>query len=459
MLRRLTTAAACTALLAAIPAIAAAANPSDTSSEAGANAQLSQAIAPDATGQPGTGAQATNQPGTAAQANSSGTQLAAVPYDGRGLDTKNRASVIEGFQSTFGRLGGIVPRVTGQDLDRCITGAPNPDDIRAYVAIWNYQRSLAGLSMLQPVTSGPYIQAAHEAAMIMSANNKLSHYPERDGFRCITDAGKAGAGASNIALGYGTLGSMASGFANDSGVKNDPVGHRRWLLNPPLTQGAVGFSDYGRTTAQIVLDIGTANSPRTLFQGETTVPEFVAWPSPGYFPAPLFPTTEADKWSFSAYSAGFATPDLSNATATITGPDGRTIPITKTLNPSSNTLVFHTAPHREWTMLDGPDMRLHVRIDGVRNAACSSYEYDVILVDPYPITTEVNQYWIEKAADPAREPVLIDACQITNTCQYFLTDGWTGDATSSYTFGDARAPLYVGDWDGDGSDTPGVRRP
>src|SRR3954447_24383799 len=42
--------------------------------------------------------------------------------------------------------------------------------------------------------------------------------------------------------------------------------------------------------------------------------------------------------------------------------------------------------------------------------------------------------------------------------QYFLNDSFTGSANITFTYGDAGDDVYFGDWDGNGSDTPMIRR-
>ena len=42
--------------------------------------------------------------------------------------------------------------------------------------------------------------------------------------------------------------------------------------------------------------------------------------------------------------------------------------------------------------------------------------------------------------------------------QYFLNDGFTGVANTVFTYGEANDQVYVGDWDGNGTDTLAVRR-
>ena len=212
------------------------------------------------------------------------------------VDPFDRAAVVEGFSATFDRFYGATRQTTAADLDICLPGRAADLDIQRYVAMWNFQRNLAGLDNLEPVLDGRVADGVHEAAMVMAANNALSHVPRADGFRCVTDSADAAAQRSNLGLGFERtpLGASVLSFTDDAGQSNDVVGHRIGLLNPYLTRGAVGLAREGSSAVQMYSLSDSAWDEALQAAGGTT-PEFITWPSAGYFPAPLFPATEKEK--------------------------------------------------------------------------------------------------------------------------------------------------------------------
>ncbi|MCR4647757.1 MAG: CAP domain-containing protein, partial [Lachnospiraceae bacterium] len=88
-----------------------------------------------------------------------------------------------------------------------------------------------------------YNELAQAASLVNAVNGTLSHYPSQpsDMSNDLYDAGYKGAGKSNIAAGMSSIGySLDHGWMSDSDSGNiDRVGHRRWVINPKMSQ--VGF--------------------------------------------------------------------------------------------------------------------------------------------------------------------------------------------------------------------------
>ena len=108
-------------------------------------------------------------------------------------------------------------------------------------------------------------------------------------------------------------------YVDDSGASNAPVGHRRWLLFPPLA--LVGTGDTGSSAWRSSSDGTKGNNvmiscPRCHVDGRVS-PAFVAWPPPGYLPNQLFPSSR--RWSIAISNATFdgATVTVDGAPATI----------------------------------------------------------------------------------------------------------------------------------------------
>lgn len=193
------------------------------------------------------------------------------------------------------------PRTWDGDPGKCVSGAPqaqpavavgtySPQGQAATLQAVNYFREMAGL---QPVTEyAPGSGLAGQAALIMKANNTLTHQPTAD-MKCYSAAGLTGASTSNLSLGRPSGAHAVSlGFVDDPGANNALVGHRRWVLYPPLSGVGIGSTD--RTTSLVVFGSG-AVSANARPNGAT------AWPSAGYVPWEVMPISA--RWSYAPAGA------------------------------------------------------------------------------------------------------------------------------------------------------------
>lgn len=156
-----------------------------------------------------------------------------------------------------------------------------------------YYRKAVGLN--NEIDENPTKSAkAQQAALMMNANNNLSHSPPNS-WKCFTEDGKDGAGNSLLTMARNA--EAMDSYIRDQGSDNGPVGHRRWLLWPKLQEIGIGNTD--RSNAIWVL--GNAGSV------PADNPEFIAWPPKGYVPDNLvFP-----RWSFSIADADFNATEVS----------------------------------------------------------------------------------------------------------------------------------------------------
>ena len=119
--------------------------------------------------------------------------------------------------------------------------------------------------------SDNYTQLAQTASLVNAANDDLSHYPDKPNGMSdeLYNKGKTGSGSCNLAMGYGSLGSaIVNGWMEDAdGFNIDRVGHRRWILNPPMKY--TGFGEVGSYSAMYAFDC----SRSAAFKGD-----YVAWP-------------------------------------------------------------------------------------------------------------------------------------------------------------------------------------
>jgi hypothetical protein len=139
------------------------------------------------------------------------------------------------------------------------------------------------------------------AALMFSANDRISHTPKTTDVPAWTDfttGGATAAGHSNIAVGYYGPGAI-DGYMVDNGDAahpndNNEVGHRRWLLYTIATQMGTGDIPFN----------GTPNAANAVWFDGTTGTEpatFIPWPNAGYCPFSLTPA----RWSVSVPHGDF----------------------------------------------------------------------------------------------------------------------------------------------------------
>ncbi|MBK8506398.1 MAG: CAP domain-containing protein [Saprospiraceae bacterium] len=151
----------------------------------------------------------------------------------------------------------------------------------------NYYRRLAGLP--SSINFDNSLTAmCQQAALMMHSNNELSHEPPTT-WSCFSTDGMTAAGTSNLALVAHSSDAIAL-YMIDPGSNNGAVGHRRWILYSRA-------KDFG---------MGSTNRANALYVIHNRIPppenmSFIAYPSKGFFPAPLLP----DRWSISVPGGNF----------------------------------------------------------------------------------------------------------------------------------------------------------
>ena len=262
----------------------------------------------------------------------------------------------------------------------------------------NYYRAMAGVPA-DIVLLDEWNRVAQLTAHIMGGNNNVSHFPDLVRLQnYLTGDGIQGAQDSNLAIGSYGPGSV-NGYMQDKGAGNTSVGHRRWLLYPPMKE--MGTGDTPSTSVPAEAQANIFGNPETvrranaihIFSGVNFGPHpatdfaYVAFPQEGYIPY----HNVHPRWSFSIKDANFK-----DASVTMTR-DGSPINVAlEVLDPDpdnplagslgDNTLVWvyddldanesHTHPKP-----DG-DIEYQVTIDGIQNADQSSYTYLVTVFDP-----------------------------------------------------------------------------
>lgn len=241
------------------------------------------------------------------------------------IDTSSKVSVATAYLNNLVPAEKVPIGWTGS-VAGCKTGSTSAAQRYATKTAINFFRGMGGL---KGVTLDSALSAkSQQAALMMQANNTLSHSPPSS-WTCYTDAGKEAAGSSNLSLGVSGAKAI-SGYMVDPGSGNNVAGHRRWIMYPPLTKMGSGST-------------ASANS-LWVFGGGWTMPSgtptFVSWPTSGYFPAGLEP---AGRWSLSATDS---TIDFAAAKITVKNPSGTSLSVSKqpvANGYGNNTVVFEVS--------------------------------------------------------------------------------------------------------------------
>ena len=152
----------------------------------------------------------------------------------------------------------------------------------------NQMRYIAGLNAnLKLLPEREEMEAS--AALVLKLFGGLSHYPTRPAalagsqYDSLYSLGYSGAGRSNIAMGYTVTAAIPAYMADNDSENIQEVGHRRWILNPPMGRTVAGAN--GRFSAMYAHD-----------QSGTGAQTRVAWPAQ-QMPVQYF--SAQDPWSVS----------------------------------------------------------------------------------------------------------------------------------------------------------------
>ncbi|MFT3768069.1 MAG: CAP domain-containing protein [Minicystis sp.] len=164
----------------------------------------------------------------------------------------------------------------------------------------NMFRWMAGLG---PTSADPALNAEAQKCANLEAwwpwTGGSPHQPPSTS-KCYTPEGGATAGKSNIAWGSGNPAQAIDQFMQDSGNETT-LGHRRWILNPPLDPVGIGYwqtgGKYGNAECLEVFGAsGTGPSPA-----------WVSMPTPGFVPI----TVASWTWSFHGSVGGIPSAQIS----------------------------------------------------------------------------------------------------------------------------------------------------
>ena len=174
---------------------------------------------------------------------------------------------------------------------------------------------------------------------------------------------------SNLAAGSTSLADAVNLWIMDPTVQS--LGHRRWVLYPPLQSTGLGaaFGVGYPAYAMWVIGVSGARPPS---------PEWIAWPPAGFVPYQVTPTASNTSWSFSYPQA-----DFSAATVTMTKNGA---PIGVTLQPASGNYGDNTIGWKPSGLPTSPpttDVRFRVTLSNVRiGGSPRTFVYETIVIDP-----------------------------------------------------------------------------
>lgn len=242
------------------------------------------------------------------------------------LDRGSRQEVQAAYRQLWRPADETTPEWIGGDVDTCKAGELSGNTTNKQLSSINFARLLAGLNPLALDTST--VEQAQAAAIIMTAQNAVSHYPP-ESWPCWTQVGHDAAAMSNLyqgVRGESNADKMES-YLDDWGHTNHGAGHRRWFLYPNLTAIGIG----GTATANVCYLFGQR------FNEAAPNPAWVSWPTAGWFPNRLDPR---GRWSL---SSGADDADFSQAQVRVTFGDRRVRGITLRTpesSPGKPTLVW-----------------------------------------------------------------------------------------------------------------------
>lgn len=296
------------------------------------------------------------------------------------LDVSQREAVRLFYKTVFASSANLASGWTGS-TGSCAAGETAADYKAATLRRINWFRAMAGVPASVQLDA-TFNAKAQQAALMMAANNQLSHSPPPS-WACYSATGAEAAAKSNLALGRAGPDSIAEGYMRDSGANNAAVGHRRWLLYPQTQFMGVGDADGSvKANALWVFD-ANISAPRPAVRDE-----FVAWPPAGYLPhATLYP-----RWSFSYPQA-----DFSAASVAMTQ-DGvamatRLEPQSNSNGAGENTLVWFPGNYTDgmsWARPSG-DTVYRVTVGNVMvGGVPRSFTYTVVVFDADVATTAIT---------------------------------------------------------------------
>lgn len=243
------------------------------------------------------------------------------------------------------------------DAATCSAGDMTPAARDNALRLMNLYRSLAGLG---PVTmSAEGNRLAQACALLMRANNTITHAPPSS-FKCYTAEAAKTAGGSSLSSGPAV--SSVDGYMIDPGNPTT-IGHRRWILSSWLTEVGFGSADRFSCQYQPVKSMGAKGAKA-----------WVAWPPEGEVPLQAFGSRYGGQLDQTGWTVQSDSINLRGAQVSVKS-GGSDLPVTVTQLGSGygSTYAIRFAANG-WTTKVGS---YHVEVSGVP----TPISYDVKVVD------------------------------------------------------------------------------
>jgi uncharacterized protein YkwD len=238
-----------------------------------------------------------------------------------------------------------------------------------------YFRKAAGLSNTGIVMTPALSAKSQQNALMIKANNALSHTPPNT-WKCYTADGAEAAQKGNIALGVSDVNNIGL-WMQDEGSGNEKVGHRRWILYSRATQFGFGCTNSSGSLWVINSGAGSTALP-------TKTPAYIAWPPKGFVPRDVvYP-----RWSLSIPAPSYPYQvDFTNATVKMADANGKNVPLTiEYANPiessymGDNTLTWRPSGIN---LTLNTDQNFTVTVSNVMvGGTAKKYEYTVTIFKP-----------------------------------------------------------------------------
>jgi hypothetical protein len=344
---------------------------------------------------------------------------------------------VPGNSASMGWTGAVPPT--------CTPGAVSAAYRQATLDRVNFFRRVSGLPEIAFfATSATASLNAQASALIQGANSWAPpvdpHAPPTN-WKCYTSGAASAAGSSNLSK--GSAGPQAiNDYMDDFGSFNTSVGHRRWLLYPPMANSfsgdvpGAGTSPNNITSANNFIAFGSGvNGTRP------SMPNGVAWPPGGFVPYQALPDA-SNRWSFSWPSANFST-----ATVSITK-NGQPVSILAYDARDGNgygdaTIVFRpnniaaNGTHVSYTNPGPLDQDYIVTVSGMTGGGVpSSVTYTVTVIDPAasPSVSISGTASVNGGGALASTPLCFNGSSAVSSCSTnasgqfncSVPNGWTG---------------------------------
>ncbi len=330
---------------------------------------------------------------------------------GFSVDTTNRNDVLAFWHAVYSASEGYENRIKWTGNYKGSNGTVSADFTKDVERRLNFFRALCGLPADVRVNSGSTVvvesgdphkpadattkASASQAAALMlilnydsgtGRNPALDHSPPKNLKGWSTAAWNANF-RGNLAFGVFGPGAITEYMMEElsttktTSTWNTQVGHRRWCIHPEATDFATG--DQPGESAYLpptnVLYVGQ-NEPGEL-RSPAGLPQFVAYPAPGFFPAPL----NSRFWSLSAKDA-----DFSNASVRVIDSGGRAVSLVSIRRDATygDPALIWEMPASASTKRVYGDQSYRVSVSGIAGPGLpSSHSYVVTLINPDRLTS------------------------------------------------------------------------